>query len=358
MSQPKKKRGENSAADSGVAPDDAPPEFRWWQHLLAAFVLFHITGAVLMAAPSPEGSLRRSAWKEPTAQAEFHAWAEGVRSMGIAVTDKEFEDFLWDIGKEYVDIKKTILSPYAKYAHHSGARQGWRMFVAPHRNPSTINVDIELPTDDGLYQWKNVYGSKNGRLGPDHDYRGQWRSHQFRHNRMAKTIFLSGWKFRRNRYREFAHWIAEVAAKDFPEAKRVRIRMYRFKTLTPDEVRAGKIEEGKFHNTRTFDLDRIRKRQAKDAEILKKLEAEDIEQRRAEEKQSEARREAKERREAAKKRKAERRAQKKKRQKERQKREKIRDAMEVRKQREQERRSPPASSDVPPMPRADEGGAK
>lgn len=350
MSRSKKTRSREEAENAPAATaDDVPKSFAWWQHLLAAFVLFHVVGAVLMAAPSPEGSLRRSAWKEPTAQAEFHAWAEGVRSMGIDVTDKEFEDFLWDVGKKYVDIKKTILTPYAKYAHYSGARQGWRMFVAPHRNPSTINVDIELPTDDGTYQWKNVYGSETGLLGPDHDYSGQWRSRQFRHNRVAKTIFLSGWKFRRNRYREFAHWIAEMAAKDFPNAKRVRIRMFRFKTLTPEEVMAGKVEEGRFHNTRTFDLDRIRKRQAKDAEILEKLKSESAEQRRAEEKQSEARREAKERRAASKKRKAE----KKARDAERRKRRGLRRAND---DGTRSAPKPPASKPVPPMPAAKAGG--
>ncbi len=278
------------AGSADDATEDAPVQLKWWMHLLGAFVAFHCIGAILMSAPSPEGSLRRSAWKEATAQAEFHAWAEGLRSVGVSITDADFEQLLWDVSREYVGMKSTILTPYRKYTQLSGARQGWRMFVAPHRNPSILHIDVEEKVD-GHLKWRNVYGSTDGLLGPDRTTKGQWRSKELDHNRVRKTVFLAGWKFRRQRYRELSFWLAEKAALDFPDATRVRVRMYRYRTLTPDEVRTGQKEVGKWHSVKTFDLAKVRERLKKRAIIIAGVEDEDPELRRKEEAASESRRE-------------------------------------------------------------------
>ena len=297
-----------------------------------------MVGAVLMAAPSPEGSLRRSAWQEKTAQAEFHAWAEGVRSAGIDVTDAEFEEFLWTVGSKYVDIKRSVLTPYSAYSNYSGARQGWRMFVAPHRNPSTLNIDVEVPDQNGLLHWETVYGSRDGIMDADESYKGQWRAYQFRHNRMAKTVFLSAWSFRRSRYEEFSHWIAEVAAKDFPTATRVRTRLFEYRTLTPEEVRAGQREKGAFKSTKIFNLEEIRARQASDGPVIEALLAGSEKERRKIEKQSEATRIRNERREASK---AERR---------RKIEEANRETLKRRQAEEAARTSPPPAAEAPATP--------
>ena len=65
------------------AVGDASPEPGKMAHLRAAFVAFHVVAILTLALPSAGAGMGRSAWKDPTVQAEFRAWADRFRFLGV-----------------------------------------------------------------------------------------------------------------------------------------------------------------------------------------------------------------------------------------------------------------------------------
>ncbi len=199
------------------------------------FVVFHLLAVTLMALPAPGEGMIREAWKDPTAQGEFAAWAAGLNQAGIAITPNELEERLWNAGEKYMRLRDRVLAPFADYYRLCGTTQSWRLFVGPHRYPSRLHIDVE---ENG--QWRPVFVERD----PHHDWLGHWLDHY----RFRPIIYRFGWYqyLGGNDYERFAHWIATQAAPDFPEATRVRVRLCKFRTPTPEEVRAGQEPEGTF----------------------------------------------------------------------------------------------------------------
>ena len=52
----------------GNYPSDRPSA---WAHIRTLFIAVHLLAITLMALPAPSGGMSRSAWKDPTVQAEF-----------------------------------------------------------------------------------------------------------------------------------------------------------------------------------------------------------------------------------------------------------------------------------------------
>ena len=197
-----------------------------WPHIRAALVAVHVLAVVLMAFPAPSGGMRRSAWKDPTVQAELHTWADRLGQ------DREaFEDRLWGVAVGFMDARKTVLKPFQPYYRYVGTTQSWRMFVAPHRFPGRLHIDVR---EDGA--WRTVYVARDPEL--------DWLGHKIDHDRMRSAIFRFAWKHYRKWFRDFADWLAVEAARDFPEAELVRLRYYKYRTLSPDEAAAGMEPEG------------------------------------------------------------------------------------------------------------------
>ncbi|MCP4502201.1 MAG: hypothetical protein GY822_19765 [Deltaproteobacteria bacterium] len=246
---------EETLVEAAVLEPTANPPATWWQrhkaHLLALYLLFHICGVVLQAMPAVSGGMSKAAWKDPTAQAEFHQWADLARSVGIKTTDEDFEKFLWNSARTLTDTRKVVLKPWAKYLRATGAQQSWRMFVAPHRFPSRLLVEVEHFDENGKRSWQEIYRSRSDEhifLRTKLDY-----------HRMRKYVFLTSWRHRRAAYKDLVHYVAREAAAVFPEAKRIRVRHFTQRTRTPDEVTTGVTPKGKYKNTLTVRLDKYRK---------------------------------------------------------------------------------------------------
>jgi hypothetical protein len=196
------------------------------RHLLAAFVAFHLFAVTFCALPSVGSGMNRSAWAQPTVQGEFRAWTERFRAFGVEVTVAELEDFLWEFASGYEGVRDQIMRPLRPYFRYTGTWQSWKMFVAPHRYPGRLEIEI----DDGG-GWQPVYVARS----VEHAWLARW----FDHDRFRAATFRYAWKHFRGTRRQFADWVADRAAEAFPDARRVRVSFVRYRTRSPDEVRGG-----------------------------------------------------------------------------------------------------------------------
>ncbi|MCB9766280.1 MAG: hypothetical protein H6739_41275 [Alphaproteobacteria bacterium] len=210
-------------------------------HLRGLFVALHLIAITMMAIPAPVGGMSRSTWKDPTVQTEFQVWAQRFTDWGHPISTAELEDELWDFARSYIAIRNKALRPFRPYYTYTGSTQSWRMFVAPHRYPARLEIAVEEP--DG---WRTVYRARDPELG--------WMGRVLDHDRMRSTIFRFAWKPYRRQYEQFCDWLAPYAARDFPEAPRARVMFKKYRTLSPQEVRASESPDETVILVRTLDL--------------------------------------------------------------------------------------------------------
>jgi hypothetical protein len=185
--------------------------------------------------------MSRSAWKDPTVQGEFSAWRDRLAGWGVELTAEEFEDGLWELAQGYMDARNQVLAPFRRYYAYAGTWQSWRMFVAPHRHPGRLHIEVREGGD-----YRTVYVARSD----EHT----WLRSQLDHDRMRSSVFRYAWKRYYKHWRVFGTWVAKQAAEDFPEADRVRLRFFRYQTLSPEAARAGAELEGKFELPISFAL--------------------------------------------------------------------------------------------------------
>ncbi len=142
--------------------------------------------------------------------------------------------------------RTALLKPLHPYYKHFGTKQSWRMFIAPHRFPSRLTIDVSTSADRRTAEWEPLYRARDPDLN--------WHAHQLDHDRMRAAVFRYGWKHYRGSYKEFATWIARQVAVDRPEANWVRVRLYRYETPSPQQVREERQPTGEYHSTLHLDL--------------------------------------------------------------------------------------------------------
>lgn len=229
--EPPDPAGTPETAPSPAASPRGWARLRW--HLLGVFVIYHIAAVVLQALPDPGGTFSRQAWRDPTVQQEFAVWSRWLSANGYAITPRQLEDRLWVLANQLATIRRAVVRPFFAYGHYVGVRQPWRMFVAPHRFPTTLEVAIR---EGG--EWRTIFADRSD----EHT----WRRDLFDHDRMRAAIFRYGWPNYRGVYGELALWISREVARDFPAATEVRVRMLKRRTPSPDEVKAAKIPAGTY----------------------------------------------------------------------------------------------------------------
>jgi len=197
-----------------------------WKHVRGVLVALHLFVVTFMALPSASGGMNRRAWADPTVQTEFAAWSARLRSYGVDVTPPELEETMWSFATSYEGVRNAVLKPFRPYLRITGTSQSWKMFVAPHRFPSRMEIDIDRGAG-----FETVFVERSG----TYDWMRTW----FDHDRMRSVVFRYGWPHYGAARKEFANWVAERAAQDFPGATRVRVSFLSYRTPSPDEVRAG-----------------------------------------------------------------------------------------------------------------------
>ncbi len=220
-------------------PSPARPARGPWPQLRAVLVLLHVIAVVLGALPAPSGGMSRAAWRDPTVQDEFDAWRGKLAALGWSMSPEAFEEGLWTLGSELMAVRSRALRPFKHYYRYAGTTQSWRMFVAPHRYPARLFIDAR---EDGV--WFNIF--EEGAPGPD------WRQSQLEQDRFRSALFRYSWPNYSRSYGQFSRWVAKEVAIDYPEADAVRLRWFKYKTLSPEDAGRGLEPEGEFIYIKTL----------------------------------------------------------------------------------------------------------
>jgi hypothetical protein len=203
----------------------------WWAHLRTAFVVVHLVAVSLCAFPSiGSAGLVRGAWKQPTVQGEFRAWAARLQAVGLPITAEALEEHGWTFANAFESTRRVVLWPFEPYYRYCGTWQSWKMFVAPHRFPTRVEIAI----DHGA-GFEVVYLARDPEL--------RWHAEWFDHDRFRSVLFRMGWPQYKALRRNFLDFVAERAAAEFPDATRVRVAFLRSETPTPAETVAGVAPE-------------------------------------------------------------------------------------------------------------------
>ncbi len=211
-----------------------------WPQIRAALIAVHVLAITLAALPAPVGGMNRKAWSEPTVQEEFASWTARLNGAGLDLTQAELEDQLWTVAVVVMDVRGTVLAPFRPYYQLCGTTQPWRMFVAPHRFPSRLQVRVR----EGRGPWKVVYQVRSD----EHD----WNRAQLDTDRVRSAVFRYGWPTYGATYQHFARWLADRAFEDFPDASQVEIRFLDHRTPSPAEVLADAPVKFKPRASRKF----------------------------------------------------------------------------------------------------------
>jgi hypothetical protein len=195
-------------------------------HARALFVALHLLAITAMAMPSAGLGLNRRAWKDPTVQGEFAAWTERLGGWGIDLTVPELEDLLWGCASGYEEVRDAVLEPFQPYFRHTGTWQSWKMFVAPHRYPSRLEIEVDRGNG-----FEPVFVERSATA--------EWMRPWFDHDRMRSAVFRYGWAHYRTSRGVFADWVYERALDDFDDVRAVRVVFVKYRTPSPADVRAG-----------------------------------------------------------------------------------------------------------------------
>ncbi len=220
----------------------------YWPQIRTILISLHLIAIILKAIPAPEGAMNRADWRNPTVQAEFKDFTQKLNRAGLNITQREVEDELWALSRQYMKIRKGMLRPFQTYYRFAGADQNWRLFVAPHMYPSKLNIEILVDEE-----WQTIYQPFNTNM--------RWQASLIENSRFRPSIFRYSWPRYKKHYHAFGEYLGKQAAIDFPEAIRLRTRWWNAKSPSPEQVLNDTQPKGKWQYSLIFDLDEIRKEQ-------------------------------------------------------------------------------------------------
>jgi len=233
-------------AVSAEPPPNASRRRQWLGYAVVALVTFHVAAVTLMALPAPS-RVTAADLETPLFRDEVSRYAATVRGWGFDVTDRELADWMLRTTASVHRVRSTVLAPFQPYYTYCGTRQGWRMFVGPNMYPTRLYLEIQQA--DG--RWRPVYIERHA----EHDWLSQRIDREAWRTVIYTVVYQGDWE----EYRQIVAWLARRAAADFPQARRFRVRLYRFKTPTPAEVLAGAAEKGEFDWEYVVEFKRLQK---------------------------------------------------------------------------------------------------
>jgi hypothetical protein len=195
------------------------------RQVIGALLALHLVAIGVGALPAVQG-LTKAAWKGPSFQRGLDQWVAGLEGIGIDVERQELQDFLWVLANGYQDARRTLQTPFRPYYRWAGTRQTWNLFTAPDHAPSRLEIDVE---EDGA--WRPVFVARSD----EHT----WQRRTLDDVRLRKAAYWMGWPRGEQPLRRLADALAPLAARDFPGATRLRLRVMRVKTRSVAEVREG-----------------------------------------------------------------------------------------------------------------------
>lgn len=216
-----------------------------WPHVRALLIAAHVASLLILSLPTEGAIHNRRRWQTANAKADLRQMAERLRGWGIDTDEARFTRSLWEVGSAYLTVQRPLAKPFIVYAEVTGSRQGWSMFASPQRHPAELHVDVER---DG--RWVPIYRP--------HSEMYTWNRAQFEHNRFRKFLGRFARGFIRRDYDEATRWVATKAAREHPDAPRIRIQLYRYDSPPPAEVQAEQTPAGHYEHARRFDAEALR----------------------------------------------------------------------------------------------------
>lgn len=192
------------------------------RHLVAAFVLWHALAVLASSLPSPGRGVNRSYWSEPTVQAEFQAWATALGTDLVT-----FQDGLYVAAVNVQAAVRAANAPFRQYLSVTNTAQSWKMFVAPHRFPTRLQLRAQ--GSDG--SWAVVY--EEGDDAP------RWRGERFATERMRAAVFAWGWPQNKKRWASACAGFARDYFAETAEAAAFQCRFGKGASLSAAQVLAG-----------------------------------------------------------------------------------------------------------------------
>lgn len=228
-------------------PSEPPSRLRRaWPHLRALLILVHLVAISLAALPRVSApALTKSARQSPAARAEIAAWTERLASWGVEVEPEVLEQRSLELLEGWLELRTTLNSPFRPYIATFGLRQPWMLFPGADRFPAQLVIELEREGS-----WETVQT-----LYPTS---GPWKARLARNTRVHGVVYSASWPVHRSHYDELGRWLAREAARDFPEATRLRLSIERGHMRSPEQVREGFVPEVRTHQARTFELESYR----------------------------------------------------------------------------------------------------
>ncbi|MFO0547597.1 MAG: hypothetical protein U0271_04360 [Polyangiaceae bacterium] len=217
------------------APRDKPP----WRHVRAALVLFHVSAVLVLSLPG-ESMMNPARWRSENFQSDVSGWNRTLAKLGVHMSDAAFASRLRSTGESYMRARSIVAAPFLPYPDIAGTDQGWTMFSSPQRHPVELHIDVERPSRG----YQPLFRPRSDEFG--------WRRDLFDHHRLRKLFGRFAREFSKVTFERLSKYVAALAFKDFPDATRVRIRLYSYDTLEPARVRAGEKPVGTYTKTREF----------------------------------------------------------------------------------------------------------
>lgn len=205
----------------------------WTAHVRAALLALYLVVVTLAAVPTPAG-FSRTRLDDPAVKESLDAWKGVLSAIGVVETDEEMADLAWSAGQALVSGRQTLIGPFETYFWLTGTRQSWRMYGGVDRRSARLEIDVH---EHGA--WRTVYADLT-----EHD----WRGGMLRQERVRTVRDHFSDKRNRSKWRGFVTWMARLAAADFPDADRLRMRFVGLDAADPAAVRerGGQPETGAF----------------------------------------------------------------------------------------------------------------
>lgn len=215
-----------------------------WPQVRAALILFHVASMLVLSLPDASAFQDRR-WQNENARDDLRKMAERLNAWGFHTDASALEQDLRSVANRYVRVQQVIATPFQSYAALTGSRQGWSMFASPQRHPAELHVDM---LQHG--EWQALYRP--------HSNAHDWKRAQFEHNRFRKFLGRFARGFQIAHYDQAAHWVATRVALEHPAATTIRVQLYRYATLSPEDVRAGKTPIGRYEHTRVWNAEALK----------------------------------------------------------------------------------------------------
>lgn len=216
-----------------------------WPTIRGILVALHVLAVVVLSCPSSGQLTDSKRWQAANTRVEMERWSERLRGWGIDTTPQSLTATLRGWADSYARARRRFAGPFDLYAEATGVRQGWSMFASPQKVTAELHVDVRVGD-----AWRPLVRPWDPSL--------DWRLHARAHHRVRKALGRLGRSFREDRYEGLARWLATMAARDFPDVVEVRVAMWRQRSPTVAQARAGDVPGGYYEHVRSFDAEALR----------------------------------------------------------------------------------------------------